>query len=308
MKIGLHVGQQDCSFEELVRLWGMAEDLGFDWVSIWDHFLEVPYRDGRTPVYESVSTMAALAAKTSKVRVGCLVFCAGYRPPTVLAKMAATIDHVSGGRVTLGLGAGWNAEEYAAYGFHFPEAGVRLDILEESVQIVRAMFTQDQTTFLGKHFQVEAARCEPKPVQARLPLWIGGMGERRTLPMAARLADGWNASFISAAAFRRKNRIVDLACEAARRDPSEVERSINVGFYMAADRQGSQRARQAYRDLIDAAPYLEGGAIVGSPSEAVDQVAEFAEAGADTLTLGIRAPFDWDAVQAFAEEVKPAFD
>ena len=308
MKIGLHAGQQDCSFEELVRLWTMAENLGFDWISTWDHFLEVPLRDGRSPVYESVSTMAALAAKTSRVRVGCLVFCAGYRPPGVLAKMAATIDHISGGRVTLGLGAGWNAEEYAAYGFHFPRAGVRLDILEESIQIVRAMLTQDKTTFLGKHFRVEAARCEPKPVQAALPLWIGGMGERRTLPMAARLADGWNTSFISAEAFRRKNGVVDVACEAARRDPSEVERSINAGFYMGADERGARQARQAYRDLIDAAPYLEGGAIVGSSGEAVEQVAEFAAAGADLLTLGVRAPFDWDAVQAFAEEVKPAFD
>ncbi|MEE9284980.1 MAG: TIGR03560 family F420-dependent LLM class oxidoreductase, partial [Dehalococcoidia bacterium] len=230
MRFGIHTGQQDSSYEDLRRVWRLADTSGFHWVSVWDHFYEAPYLDGNSPVFETVSIMTALAAETKHVRVGCLVYSAGYRPPGLLAKAATTIDHVSNGRVTLGLGAGWHADEYRAYGYDFPAAGVRLDMLEEAVQIIQSLLTQETTTFEGRHFQVREARCLPPPVQSKLPVWVGGRGEKRSLRIAARYADGWNAAYVSPESFQRKNRVLDQWCDREGRDPATIDRSINVGF------------------------------------------------------------------------------
>ena len=190
LTFGVHTGQQNCSLEELRRLWRFVDQAGFDWLSVWDHFYEAPFIDGNGSCFETVSILTLLAADTSKVRVGCLVFCISYRHPAVLAKAFATIDHVSNGRLEVGLGSGWHEPEYRDYGIPFPAIGVRQDQLEEAVQIVRSLLTQDSTTFAGKYFQVQNARCNPKPLQQRLPLWIGGGGEKRTLRTAVRYADG----------------------------------------------------------------------------------------------------------------------
>lgn len=195
--LGVHTGQQDCSLEEMRRLWRFIDQAGFDWLSIWDHFYEAPPIDGNGPCFETVSALTLLATETSRVRVGCLVFCVSYRHPAVLAKALATIDHVSNGRLEAGLGAGWHEQEYREYGIAFPSIGVRQDQLEEATQIIRSMLTKESTTFAGKHFQVQNARCNPKPVQKRLPLLIGGAGEKRTLRTAARYADGWNIAYVT---------------------------------------------------------------------------------------------------------------
>ena len=158
MNIGMHTGQQDCAFEDLRRVWRIADDNGFAWVSIWDHFYEAPYVDGGSPTYETVSTMAALASETKTVRVGCLVYSVGYRPPALMAKMITTVDHISNGRANLGLGAGWHAAEYEAYGYEFPPPKTRLDMLEESVQIVKGMLTEGRSTFEGQHYRAADAQ------------------------------------------------------------------------------------------------------------------------------------------------------
>ena len=166
-----------------------------DWISVWDHFYEAPPIDGSHPHFEAIACMAALATETERVRIGCLVFCVPYRNPALLAKALTTLDHLSHGRIEAGLGAGWHSLEFEAYGYPFERIGTRMDMLEEGVAIVRGLLTQERTTFQGRHYRVENAACQPPPVQPRLPIWIGGLGEQRTLPLAARHADGWNAAY-----------------------------------------------------------------------------------------------------------------
>ena len=188
ISLGVHIGQQNLDMGELRALWRHLEDAGVDWISVWDHFYEAPYQGATQPHFEALATLGALAAETERVRIGCLVFYVGYRNPALLAKAATTLDHLSGGRFELGIGAGWHIWEASAYGYPFPDIGTRLDMLDEAAQVLRRLLDEDRTTFSGRHFQVDDATCWPKPVQDHLPLWIGGRGERRTLDIAARHA------------------------------------------------------------------------------------------------------------------------
>src|SRR4051794_40767206 len=151
---------------------------------------------------------AAIAAATNRVECGVLVYCAAYRYPAVIAKALATIDLISNGRAHVGIGAGWSVREHETYGIRFPPLGERMDVLEEAATCLRLLLRQEQSDFSGKFFQLSSARCDPRPVQAALPIWIGGAGERRTLNIAARLADGWNAPFLSPEEFARKRAVL----------------------------------------------------------------------------------------------------
>src|SRR6476660_561242 len=184
---GVHAGLQNTSIQDLRSLWQRIERLGFGWISIWDHFYSATL--GADPeCLEAVACHAALACETSRVRCGSLVYSVGYRHPAVLANAICTIDHLSGGRADLGLGAGWSQIEYDAYGIPFPRLGVRMDMLEEAIQCVRGLLRDEKTNFTGKYFTMADARCAPKPVQASLPIWVGGSGEKRTLRIAAQWA------------------------------------------------------------------------------------------------------------------------
>ena len=171
--------------------------------------------------------MTALAAETENVRVGCLVFGMGNRNPGLLAKAAVTIDHVSNGRLELGIGYGPWEPEYRAYGLEFPPMKTQMDILEEGTQIIRSMLHNETTTFEGKHFQVRDAHVFPRPVQNPPRLWIAGIGEKRILPMTARYADGWNATYIPTEAFKSKNQLsCSTGCAKPRAGtPTEIVRS-----------------------------------------------------------------------------------
>jgi alkanesulfonate monooxygenase SsuD/methylene tetrahydromethanopterin reductase-like flavin-dependent oxidoreductase (luciferase family) len=183
-----------------------------------------------------------------------------------------------------------------------------LDILEEGIQIIRSLLTQESTTFAGRHFQVEEAFCFPRPVQERPRLWIGGGGERRTLRIAARHADGWNAVYISPEQYRHKLQVLERWCDREGRDPAEITRSVNVGFYMGADDADAQRLRGRFGEAWEErADQRSGGMLFGTTAEAIDRIGAYADAGAQGLNIALRAPFNWDALQAFAEEVLPAF-
>src|SRR5712691_11824424 len=193
LRFGIHAGPQDCALADLRRLWRIADERGFHWCSVWDHLFSVAdLQDPAKPAFEGISTMAALASETRRVRVGCLVFCVCYRPVGMLAKAAVTIDHISGGRCELGIGAGWNEAEARAFGIPFPPIGARLDLVEESAMVLRRLFDGERVTFQGRQLQLEDALCDPRPVQPRLRLWIAGQGEKRMLRIVARHADGWN--------------------------------------------------------------------------------------------------------------------
>ncbi|MBM3943998.1 MAG: TIGR03560 family F420-dependent LLM class oxidoreductase [SAR202 cluster bacterium] len=309
MKIGLHTGPQRCTFDDLRRLWRIAEDTGFHQVSVWDHFYDDPSAVGDGPNFEAVATLAALASETERVRIVVYAFCVGYRHPAVLANAAVTIDHISNGRFEIGLGAGWLEKEYRAYGIPFPPVGVRMDILEESVQIIRSMFQDERTNFRGAHFTMTDAICQPKPVQKRLPIWVCGGGEKRTLRMAARYGDKWNIPYPSPEVFKQKNAVLDEWCDKEGRDGGEILRSANVGLFLGANQAEAKKKRAQFEKMFgERAPVQAGGMLIGTPSEATDRIGEYVDAGAQNVNVVMRAPFDFDGLQLFVEEVKPAFE
>ncbi len=310
MLFGLHTGPQNCSYNELVDLWHDADNAGFHWISVWDHFYPAMLtpEDAEGSCFEAVSILTALAKETRRVRVGCLVFCMGYRHPAVLANALATIDHVSGGRVEAGLGAGWSQIEFDAYGIPFLPIRDRLDQLEEGIQIIRSLLTQPVSNFEGRYYRLQDARCEPKPLQGRLRLWIGGMGERRLLRIAAQYADGWNVPFLSPELFGQKNAVLTQWCEKIGRDPASITRTVNVGLAIARNEAELAKKREGLRQQFGAAlAVLEPGMLVGAVPQVVDRIGAYERAGADWVIVALRAPFDREGLQLFTEEVLPAF-
>jgi len=309
MRFGIHAGPQDCSLDELRRLWRIADERGFEWCSVWDHLYSVSdLNDPRKPAFEGVSIMAALAAATRNVRVGCLVFCAGYRNPGVLAKAAVTIDHVSGGRCELGIGAGWNEHEFRAFGMPFLPIRDRLDHLEETAIVLRRLFDGETVTLDGKQVKVRDAVCVPRPVQERLRLWIGGQGEKRMLRIVARHADGWNVPFMAPEVFAARARTLDDWCVKERRDPRAILRTINLGLAIGADERRAREQAAKLQSMFGAlTEFVRPGHLVGTPAEVRDRLGEYARAGAEWVILALRAPFDWDGLELFIDSVMPAF-
>jgi F420-dependent oxidoreductase-like protein len=308
LRFGVHTGPQHCTLAELHEVWRRADGDGFDWISVWDHFYPAVVGESRGPCLEGVAAMTALAAATSNVTVGCLVFCILYRHPAVLAKAAVTIDHVSRGRMELGLGIGWHQAECDAYGIPFPPLRERLDRLEESAQIVRHLFDDEEVSFAGKYYRLQAARCDPKPLAPRPRLWIGGMGEKRLLRIVARHADGWNVPFVAPEVFAAKNTVLTQWCERERRDPSAILRTINLGLALAADEAGARRKREALGEQFGTMlAFLEPGMLVGTPAQVIDRIGAYRDAGAERIVLALRAPFDLEGLALFRETVMPAF-
>jgi F420-dependent oxidoreductase-like protein len=290
---GAHVGLQHTTADELRKVWRRVEDLGFGWISVWDHFYGATGKPDDAACLEAVAMHAALACSTSKVRCGSLVYSIGYRHPAVLAKAITAIDQLSGGRAEMGLGSGWAQVEYDAYGFPFPSAKVRLDQLEEGMQCLRGLLHDDVTTFDGDYFKLTDARNEPRPIQARLPIWVGGGGEKRTLKITARYADGWNVPFISSDQFAHKNGVLDEHCAAASRDPKEIKRAINVGLAFS-----EESLQQQFGKISE---FVRPGVLVGSDDEMMEAIGRYVAAGADQVNIALRAPFDLDALQRFSE-------
>ncbi len=309
MRFGIHAGPQDCTIDDLRRLWRIADTRGFHWCSVWDHLYSVSdLSNPSKPAFEGISTMAALAASTQRVRVGSLVFCVGYRNPGVLAKAAVTIDHVSGGRCELGIGAGWNEAEFRAFNMPFLPIKDRLDQVEETAIVLRRLFDGERVTFIGNQIQVSEALCVPAPVQKRLRLWIGGQGEKRMLRIVARHADGWNVPFLSPEIFAARNATLSDWCEKERRDPRAIVRTVNVGLAIGASaaraREQEEKLQLMFGGLTE---WVKPGHLLGTPERVRDRLAEYERAGADWVILAMRAPFDWDGLELFIGEVMPAF-
>jgi alkanesulfonate monooxygenase SsuD/methylene tetrahydromethanopterin reductase-like flavin-dependent oxidoreductase (luciferase family) len=304
LRFGLHTRPYNVPITELRAAWRYGEAAGFDWISVFDHFYGGPPGGEPLPTYECLTTMAALAVTTERVRVGCMTVCMLFRHPGLLAKAAVTIDHLSGGRAEFGLGAGWIEEEFVDYGYEFPPIAERLDRLEEGVQIVRELLKGDPVTYPGRFHQLRKAVCTPRSLQASLPLWIGGHSDR-TLQIAARHANGWNAHDVGPRFVRRRNEALNHLCEGEGRDPGSLARSINLGFHMGADALRAARKRDAvYARLPESRRH---GELVGTPREVIDRVGDYVSAGIGQVNLGVPPPIDWDALAAFTEEVMPAF-
>jgi len=309
MRFGIHAGPQDCTLDDLRRLWRIADSKGFHWCSVWDHLYSVSdLTDPSKPAFEGIATMAALAASTQTVRVGSLVFCVGYRNPGVLAKAAVTIDHISGGRCELGLGAGWNEAEFRAFHMPFLPIKDRLDQLEETAIVLRRLFDGERVTFAGKQIRVTDAICSPAPLQKRLRLWIGGQGEKRMLRIVARHADGWNVPFLAPEIFAQRNATLDAWCEKEERDPRAIVRTVNVGLAIgeneARARQQEEKLQLMFGGLTE---WVKPGHLLGTPAMVCERVEAYARAGAEWVILALRAPFDWEGLALFIDEVMTKF-
>jgi F420-dependent oxidoreductase-like protein len=294
VELGVHTGPQDIELDELRRLWRHCDEAGFDLITVWDHFYQSPFQNPTSPTYEAVALLAALALDTQRARIGCLCFGMGYRNPAVLAKSLTTIDHLSGGRLTVGLGAGWLVEEHQAYGIDMLSVKERLNRLGEGVQVVRALFNEERSSFEGTYFELNDATNYPRPQRGTIPIIVGGGGEQRTMAIAAKHGDGSNQAFLSVEGYRHKNEVLDQWCERFGRDPASLERSVNLHFQM------SSRPESADAKHPD-------GAIFGSSQHVVDQLGPYVDAGAQRIGLAIRPPVDWDALDRFIADVMPAF-
>ncbi len=289
---GVHVGLQHTTADELRGVWRRIEDLGFGWISVWDHFYGATGKPDDAACLEAVAMHAALACSTTRVRCGSLVYSVGYRHPAVLAKAITAIDQLSGGRADMGIGAGWAKVEYDAYGIDFPEVKVRMDQLEEGIQCLRGLLHHEVTDFEGRWFNLREARNEPRPVQPKLPIWVGGGGEKRTLRIAARHADGWNVPFISPEQFAHKNGVLDQHCDTAGRDGGEIKRAVNLGLAFT-----EESLVQQFGHIAD---FVRPGVLSGSDEQIIDRIGQYVEAGADQVNIALRAPFDLESLERFS--------
>ncbi|MEW5940921.1 MAG: LLM class F420-dependent oxidoreductase [Chloroflexota bacterium] len=281
-------------------LW--AESKRFAWFSLMDHLIQIPFVGlADEPFMESWSTLAALAAVTSKIRLGTLVTSVGYRNPAHLAKIAATVDIISGGRLTFGIGAGWYVAEYQQYGWTFPEKpAVRIKQMEEAIQIAIKMWSEPRATFHGKYFHIENAILEPKPVQKpHPPIMIGGSGEQLTLRAVARWADACNL-FGDPATVKRKLDILRVHCDKQNRDYDSIERTNTTSFILARD----ESALAATRARLKVSGAFRGYAL--TVTQAIDLVGEYQKAGSQLLILSSYRN-DMETLELFAEDVMPKF-
>jgi F420-dependent oxidoreductase-like protein len=246
-----------------------CERTGWDGVWYADHFMPNE-ADTSKPWHECWTTLAALAAAVPRLRIGPLVSGNTYRNPAILAKMAVTLDHVSGGRAVLGIGAGWQENEHRAYGIEFSDVPGRLGRLDEACRVIRSLLRGTQSEFSGQYYQLRAAPLEPKPV-GPLPLLVGGGGEQVTLRIAAEHADEWNV-WGDVATLRRKIAILERHCAALRRDPAEIARSAQALLFFADD--------QSALDAIRARP-LPVPILAGSPAQLQDTLGAYRDAGVD---------------------------
>jgi F420-dependent oxidoreductase-like protein len=302
---GVQLPPQQTGWDDLAQTWAAAEALGFDSVWLFDHLLPI-FSDPAGPCFEGWSSLAALAATTRRIRVGCMVTANTFRTPALLAKMAVTVDHITGGRLNFGVGAGWFESEHQAYGLEFFSARERIERLEEAVSVIRALWTRSRTTFEGRFYRIVDAPFEPKPVQRpHPPVWIGGRGPKWTLPVVARVAEAWNATpFHPPDELRELNGVLDDACRSAGRDPQDVLRSLLVPFHVTQSAAEASIAVAGFAKMMGM-PVERARRILlcGDASRIRDQIAEYREAGVEYFVLMCAAPFDMIQLRLFAERV-----
>jgi F420-dependent oxidoreductase-like protein len=294
--------QQGATYDDLLRVALTAEELGFGAFFRSDHYLSIG-GDGRPGPSDAWITLAGLARDTTTIRLGTLMTSATFRLPGPLAIAVANVDQMSGGRVELGIGAGWYGAEHSAYGIPFPDTGERFDRLEEQLAVVTGLWnSQGEFSYSGTHYQVVDSPALPKPVQEKVPLLIGGGGKRRTPALAARYADEFNLPFTDFETGLVQNDRVRRACEAIGRDPTTMRFSSALVLCVGADEQEVRRRAAAIgQDVAD----LRSRHLGGTVEEVVDKIGRYAESGQSRLYLQTLDLADLDHLRLVAEEVVP---
>jgi F420-dependent oxidoreductase-like protein len=286
-----------------------AEQLGYDSIWLYDHFHNVP-----TPAHEAVfecwTTMAALAQATTTIRLGQMVSCTSYRPPTLTAKITSSLDVISGGRLDWGVGAGWYEHEYRAYGYEFPDTPTRLRMLGEALQVIHAMWRDPYASFEGRHYRIDGAINEPKGVQQpHPPIWVGGAGEKVTLRLAAQYGDVTNfgGHLDDMAWYQHKFDVIAGHCEAVGRDPAELTRSSDVETTLLRPGDDPEALTRTYRRDQTLEQY-RSHAIVGGPQEVIDTYGRLVDAGVEYIIISdVPGLATTDILESLAADVLPAF-
>ena len=295
------------AWERSVELARLAEELGYDHLWVYDHVETVPRREP-THVFEAFTMLAALSQTTERIRLGQLVTCSSYRNAGLLAKEAACVDVYSGGRLILGLGAGWYGEEYDAYGYRFLPVPERLVALRETVTAIRMLWADETTTFDGAHVRMTGAYCDPKPVQQLPPIWIGGGGEQVNLRIAARHADATNWQ-VSLEAFRRKSKLLEAYCDEIGRPFGEIRRTHGPDCLIVDTEQDLRRWCESpdgghLWGRQDPGPYVEEN-LVGTVEQVAEKAQAFVDAGARDFVLWLRDYPSDETLRRFMAEVVP---
>jgi F420-dependent oxidoreductase-like protein len=307
IRFGIQTGQQSVAWADMLELWQKADAWGYDSLWNFDHFYPI-FVDPDGPCFEAWTSLSALAQATKRARIGSLVNGNTYRHPCVTAKMAATLDHVSGGRLNFGLGAGWFELEHSAFGIDFKTVPGRLKGLEEALQIIVGMFTQERTTVRGRHYTVTDAIGLPKPVQKPYPpIMIGGVGKKVLLRLVAQYADMWNASG-SAEDMRALIDVVRRHGDKVKRDTdAAIEKTVIMPLCYKAAPQREQFMCQLIGNMRQTTPEAARAQImIGSREECLGTIERYVNAGVTHFIFMIFQPYFAEEIQAFAEEVAPA--
>jgi F420-dependent oxidoreductase-like protein len=292
-------------WDKAVEIAVKAEELGYDSIWVYDHFHNVP-RPAHEAVFECWTTIAAISQRTSRVRLGQMVGCNSYRNPAVLAKITSTVDVISGGRLDWGIGAGWYENEYKGYGFEFPKPKDRIGMLNESVEIVRSMWTQAETDYDGRYYKVSRANCDPKPLQQpHPPIWIGGGGEQLTLRVVAKYADYSNFGG-KPEEWARKREILKGHCKAVGRDeetigktwsPEVFIRSTEAEVVAAGTKSLWAEPFEAWRDAN----------LVGTPEQVSEKIQTYVDLGCTGFIPWCPDYPSTETMELFAQHVMPNF-
>ena len=301
-QVGRPVADQWPHIERMAHL---IEETGYDSLWVYDHFHTHPV-PSQESVFEAWSLMAALAVATERVRLGQMCSCVPYRPASLLGKIALSVDAISGGRLDVGIGAGWSVGEFKGYGYDFPSAGVRLDMLEEAAQVLIAMWTQELATFSGEHYRLDGAIAHPESTQKPYPpLWIAGGGEKRTLEIVAKYGDHANFGD-SVESFVHKSQVLADHCQAVGRDFDEIGRSVHLMSVIGrdeADLAAKLETAAIRRNSTPAAFAAEHFA--RTVDQAVDELGRYRDAGADEMILYFYDMGAHDSLELFAADVAP---
>jgi F420-dependent oxidoreductase-like protein len=282
----------------------LAEALGYDSIWVYDHFHNVPV-PAHEAVFECWTTLAALSQVTSRVRLGQMVGCATYRNPGLLAKITSNIDVMSGGRLDWGIGAGWYDHEYRGYGYGFLSARDRIRVLRETVEVVKSMWTEADTSYQGEFFTLDGAQCDPKPLQdPHPPILIGGSGEQLTLRVVARLADRANFGG-KPDEFAHKCDVLRRHCDEVGRDYDEIEKTWSPEVFVR-ETEAEVRAVETstFGEPFDS---WQAGNLVGTPDQVIEKIGAYRDMGVTSLIAWARDYPATDTLELMAERVVPAF-
>jgi F420-dependent oxidoreductase-like protein len=300
VKFGAQLWPQSTSWPDFADAAIAAEQAGWDSIWTWDHLLAI-FGPWQQPIFEGWLTLCGIAPVTRKVRLGLLVGANTFRYPGLTAKLATTLDHVSGGRAVLGIAGAWFEREHDAFGIDFGSGvGERLDRLDESVMLLRRLLDGERFSHEGRFYTFHDALCEPRPIQQKLPILVGGSGPKKTLRTTARYADAWNTSG-TIDEVRQKVETLEAHCADVGRDPKEIERTVSFPIVIRDDTKAAQKALDGLLKHNGAADLNGVPMLLGSPRQVADELRPYVELGFETMIARLPGPHDRETLARIGE-------